>query len=44
VYESIANGDKEWYEVKGSGHSVWTDCQGAVAYEHISAWLDKHLK
>jgi pimeloyl-ACP methyl ester carboxylesterase len=44
VYEAIACSDKEWYEVKGSGHSVWTDCQGSVVFEHVAAWLDKHLK
>jgi pimeloyl-ACP methyl ester carboxylesterase len=44
VYQAVASSDKEWYEVKGSGHSVWTDSQGSVAFEHIAAWLDKHLK
>jgi pimeloyl-ACP methyl ester carboxylesterase len=44
VFEAIAGSDKEWYEVKGSGHSVWTDCQGDTAFEHVAAWLDAHLK
>lgn len=43
VYEALPNPDKEWYEVKGSGHSVWTDWKGAEAFEHIAAWLDKHI-
>ena len=43
VYEAIPS-EKELYIVKGSGHSVWTDCQGDVAFEHVAAWLDKYLK
>lgn len=44
TYDAIACNDKEWYEVKGSGHSVWTDCQGAVVFEHVAAWIGKHFK
>jgi alpha-beta hydrolase superfamily lysophospholipase len=43
VYDALA-GEKELYEVKGSGHSVWTDWKGADAFEHIAAWMEKHLK
>ncbi len=42
VFDAIAS-DKEWYEIKGSGHSFQTDCRGADAFEHIAAWLDAHL-
>ncbi|MEW5720927.1 MAG: prolyl oligopeptidase family serine peptidase, partial [Chloroflexota bacterium] len=43
VYDTLTC-EKEWYEVKGSGHSFATDCKGAEAFERIAAWLDKHLK
>ena len=43
VYDALA-GEKELYEVKGSGHSVWTDCKGDEAFAHIVAWMDKYLK
>lgn len=43
VYAALP-GEKELYEVKGSGHSVWTDCKSEEAFEHIAVWLDKYLK
>lgn len=43
VYDAIP-AEKEWYEVESSGHSFATDCQSAVAFEKIAAWLDAHLK
>ncbi len=43
VYDTLTC-EKEWYEVKGSGHSFATDCKGAEAFERIAGWLDKHLK
>jgi alpha-beta hydrolase superfamily lysophospholipase len=43
VYDALP-GEKELYEVKGSGHSVWTDSKGSEAFEHIAVWIDKHLK
>ena len=39
VYDTLTC-EKEWYEVKGSGHSFATDCKGAEAFERIAAWLD----
>ena len=43
VYDALA-GEKELYVVEGSGHSFATDWKGAEAYEHIAAWMDRHLK
>ncbi len=43
VFDALA-GEKELYEVKGSGHSVWTDSKHSEAFEHIAAWVDRHLK
>jgi cephalosporin-C deacetylase-like acetyl esterase len=43
VYDALA-GEKELYLVKGSGHSVWTDCKSAEAFDHVAPWIDKHLK
>ena len=43
VFDALA-GEKELFEVKGSGHSVWTDCKGEEAFVHIAEWMDKHLK
>jgi len=43
VFDALP-GEKELYEVKGSGHSVWTDCKGNEAYEHIAVWMDKYLR
>ncbi|MDE3090124.1 MAG: alpha/beta fold hydrolase [Chloroflexota bacterium] len=43
VFAALA-GEKELYEVKGSGHSVWTDWKNAEAFDHIAAWMDAHLK
>jgi len=39
VYDALTC-EKEWYEVKGSGHSFATDSKGAEAFERIAAWLD----
>ncbi len=36
-------GEKEWYEIKGSGHSFPMDQNGSQAFERIVAWLDRHL-
>lgn len=44
TFDAIACKDKEWYEVKGSGHSVWTDCQGEAVFNHVAAWIEKHFK
>lgn len=43
VFDALA-GEKELYEVKGSGHSVWADCKHSEAFEYIAAWMDRHLK
>lgn len=43
THDAIACADKEWYEVKGSGHSVWTDCQGDVVFDHVAAWIEEHF-
>lgn len=43
VYEAIP-GEKEWYEIKGSGHSFPTDCKGKEAFEKIAAWLDHYIE
>jgi dipeptidyl aminopeptidase/acylaminoacyl peptidase len=44
VYDALASTVKEWHEVKGSGHSIWTDCQGEVTFEYVAAWIEKQLK
>lgn len=43
MFDAIACNDKEWFEVKGSGHSVWTDCQGEVVFNHVATWIEKHF-
>lgn len=43
VYDALASAVKEWHEVKGSGHSIWTDCQGEVTFEYVAAWIEKQL-
>jgi dipeptidyl aminopeptidase/acylaminoacyl peptidase len=43
VYDTLTCA-KEWYEVKGSGHSFATDGKGAEAFERIAAWLGKQFK
>lgn len=43
VYEALA-GEKELYQVMGSGHSFATDCKCDEAFDHIAAWLDAHLR
>ncbi len=43
VYDALA-GEKELYVVEGSGHSFATDWKGAEAFEHIAAWMDRHMK
>ena len=42
VYDAIAS-EREWSEIPGSGHSFATDCASETAFEHIAAWMDKHL-
>jgi pimeloyl-ACP methyl ester carboxylesterase len=42
VYDLIP-GEKDWYEVKGSGHSFATDCASAEAFDTIKGWLDTRL-
>lgn len=43
VFDALP-GEKEWYEVKGAGHSFATDVGGEVAFAHIAAWLDRQFK
>lgn len=43
VFDAIP-GEKEYYQVKGAGHSFATDSGGAEAFEHIAAWMDARLK
>lgn len=43
TFDAIASKDKEWYAVKDSGHSVWTDGQGEVVFEYVAAWIAKHF-
>lgn len=43
TFEALACADKQWYEVKDSGHSVWTDCQGDVVFEYVATWIEKHF-
>jgi uncharacterized protein len=43
VYDAIP-GEKEWYLIKGSGHSFATDCQKDIAFDKIAAWIDAHLQ
>ncbi|MGE5262714.1 MAG: alpha/beta hydrolase [Acidobacteriota bacterium] len=43
VYEALA-GEKELYEVIGSGHSFATDCKCDEAFDHIAVWMDAHLR
>jgi dipeptidyl aminopeptidase/acylaminoacyl peptidase len=39
VYDTLTC-EKEWLELKGSGHSFATDGKGAEAFERIAAWLN----
>ncbi len=43
VFDAIP-GEKEWYLVKGSGHSFATDAPDTEAFDHIATWMDKQLK
>ena len=43
VYDTLTC-EKEWHEVKGSGHSFATDGKGAEAFERIAVWMNKHLQ
>jgi uncharacterized protein len=42
VFDAIP-GDKEFYEVKNSGHSFATDANGASAFEHIAEWVGRKV-
>jgi pimeloyl-ACP methyl ester carboxylesterase len=42
VYETLT-GERELFVVEGSGHSFATDWKGAHAFDHIAAWMGKHL-
>jgi uncharacterized protein len=42
VYDAIP-GEKEFYEVKNSGHSFATDSAGAGAFEHIAGWVERNV-
>jgi len=44
TFDALASPGKEWYEVKDSGHSVWTDCQGEAVFEYVAAWIERHWK
>ena len=42
TFDAVACGDKEWHEVKGSGHSIWTDWKGEETFDFVAAWIEKH--